>query len=310
MESPAQEGQSSKRVRTRKRDHEPLPTPKMSYSATVAGDAQTGIHNDMNDKVDDEDTAIEEGDIQPTEEAGGGINLSQNFKNKLDNQWAKAVVVKLLGRKIGFRLLHLRSQSMWRPKGQMKLVDLENDYFLVNRAVVWIRLLELPIARYHLRILHALGNLIGMMVHIDEATLQMHRGKFARLLVDVDLSSPLRHSITHAISACPQCPREAMETIIPSDSENQVGKTTQTPELGGPPSNEKPQTDHPFGYDPWTQVQRRLPKPTMQWSSLHKQRPTLQRLAQSERDAEVTRGGSRFALLAEEDSTPKETAAF
>ncbi|KAJ8752588.1 hypothetical protein K2173_005477 [Erythroxylum novogranatense] len=221
MESPAQEGQSSKWGRTRKRDDEPLPTPQMSYRAAVAGDAQANMHTDMNNWVDDEDITIEDGDIPPTEEVEGGINLSQSFKNKLDNQRAKAVVVNLLGCKIGFRLLQPRTT-----------------------------------------------------VRIDEATMKMHQGKFSRLAVDVDLSSPLRHNvdldgetlriaykglpqlcyvcgkITHTASACPQRPCEEMETIIPSNNENHIGTMTGTPAPRGPPLDGKPPADHPFGYVP------------------------------------------------------------
>ncbi|KAJ8752648.1 hypothetical protein K2173_005537 [Erythroxylum novogranatense] len=162
-------------------------------------------------------------------EEGGGMTLSHNLKTKLDNQWAKTVVIKLLGRRIGYRLLSSCLQTMWLPKGQMKIIDLDNDYFLVrfkededylkaltqgpwvifgqmlssfrpsqgqvNHAVGWIRVPDLSITRYHPWILTAIGNLVGTTVRIDEATLKSNRGKFAHLAVDVDLSSLLRHGV-------------------------------------------------------------------------------------------------------------------
>ncbi|KAJ8752580.1 hypothetical protein K2173_005469 [Erythroxylum novogranatense] len=93
-----------------------------------------------------------------------------------------------------------------------------------------LRFSELSIAQYHPQILAALGNTFGHTVKIDETTLQVQRGEYARVTIEVDFSQPLRHSVEldgvtlrvayeglpqlcfhygqvgHADAACPQRP--------------------------------------------------------------------------------------------------------
>ncbi|KAJ8771177.1 hypothetical protein K2173_025805 [Erythroxylum novogranatense] len=45
------------------------------------------------------------------------------------------------------------------------------------------------------RILTALGNLVGTTVKIDEETLQTHRGRYAHIAMDIDLTLPLKTSV-------------------------------------------------------------------------------------------------------------------
>lgn len=45
--------------------------------------------------------------------------------------WRKGLIVKLLGRKIGYKALENCLQQMWVRKGALSLVDLDNDLFLV-----------------------------------------------------------------------------------------------------------------------------------------------------------------------------------
>ncbi|CAN1841023.1 hypothetical protein LINPERHAP1_LOCUS36319 [Linum perenne] len=108
---------------------------------------------------------------------------------------------------------------MWKPTGNMHIVDLdkscflvkfsvEQDYFkaltggswilldnyllvhqwdpsfrvsndLPKRMVAWIRFPHLPIHLYHGQVLTALGNLVGKTVKIDSTTQTAERGKFA-----------------------------------------------------------------------------------------------------------------------------------
>ncbi|CAN1173740.1 hypothetical protein LINPERHAP2_LOCUS30846 [Linum perenne] len=120
---------------------------------------------------------------------------------------------------------------MWKPTGNIHIVDLdkscflvkfsvEQDYFkaltggpwilldhylvvhqwdpsfrvsndLPKRMVAWIRFPHLPIHLYHGQVLTALGNLVGKTVKIDSTTQSAERGKFARIAVEIDLDKPL-----------------------------------------------------------------------------------------------------------------------
>ncbi|KAJ1416829.1 Zinc finger, CCHC-type [Sesbania bispinosa] len=46
--------------------------------------------------------------------------------------WKKAILVKLLGKRLGMRFLRQRLIKMWQPSGTMEMIDLENDYFLIR----------------------------------------------------------------------------------------------------------------------------------------------------------------------------------
>ncbi|KAJ8762977.1 hypothetical protein K2173_023106 [Erythroxylum novogranatense] len=65
----------------------------------------------------------------------------------------------------------------------------------ITHAVVWIRIPNLPIVRYHPKILSSLGNLVGETVQIDEASMLAQRGRYTRMEVDINLTIPLKSSM-------------------------------------------------------------------------------------------------------------------
>ncbi|KAL4285553.1 hypothetical protein GQ457_16G005890 [Hibiscus cannabinus] len=62
------------------------------------------------------------------------ISFSDRVHDKVDEKLAKSVVVRLLGRSIGYIALLNRIRSLWNPSGEMALVDLDNGYYLVRFA--------------------------------------------------------------------------------------------------------------------------------------------------------------------------------
>ncbi|XP_050229218.1 uncharacterized protein LOC126678358 [Mercurialis annua] len=159
------------------------------------------------------------------------ISFSNRVKEELSKPWRRSVVVKLLGRPIGFRNLCNRLKSMWNFTQGFDVIDLENDYFLVKlksgcdvEAVLtggpwvilghylavkswdeefncsadsiqsvhaWIRLPGMPIHYYNKKVLRYIGEMVGKVVKIDYCTELAERGKFARIAVEVDLTKPL-----------------------------------------------------------------------------------------------------------------------
>ncbi|CAN0920410.1 hypothetical protein LINGRAHAP2_LOCUS32032 [Linum grandiflorum] len=55
---------------------------------------------------------------------------------------------------------------------------------------VWIRFPRLPYQYYHSDVLTGLGDLIGKTVRFDSRTQRSVRGKFARIVVEIDLTNP------------------------------------------------------------------------------------------------------------------------
>ncbi|KAI9124196.1 hypothetical protein K1719_005496 [Acacia pycnantha] len=181
---------------------------------------------------DDDDLVLNQGDVAiglngnvPT------VDFATHILETLNHKMGLAVVVKLLGRKIGYRQLRMKLQSMWKPVGQCKLIDLEDDCFLVrfkddldyqnallngpwvifghyltvqpwspsfrtqkhtiNQVMGWIRLPKLPARYYHKSIIRSIGSVFGEVIKVDYNTESGDKGKFARLAVTIDLTKPL-----------------------------------------------------------------------------------------------------------------------
>ncbi|KAK9044641.1 hypothetical protein V6N11_058536 [Hibiscus sabdariffa] len=141
------------------------------------------------------------------------------------------LIVKVLGRRIGYNTLHNRIYGIWKPSHPLKLVDIENDFFFVkfsdrsyylkvltkgpwtifghyltveqwsvdfqptkaspSRLMAWIRLLGLPLTLYKRSFLETIGNLISSIIKVDFQTDNGCRGRFARLAVSLNLRWPL-----------------------------------------------------------------------------------------------------------------------
>ncbi|CAN1152785.1 hypothetical protein LINPERHAP2_LOCUS18978, partial [Linum perenne] len=179
---------------------------------------------------------VGEHDIIPQIKDGlRSLKLSKDFKEKLCKPWANTLIVRLMGKSIGYAYLCHRLRSMWKPINHMHIIDLdkgcfmvkfsyEKDYFkaltggpwmildhylvvhqwspdfrvsdsLPAKMVVWICFPLMLVQYYHAQILTSLNNLIGRTVKIDFNTQNAERGKFARLAVEIDLNEPLTPTI-------------------------------------------------------------------------------------------------------------------
>ncbi|MCH95601.1 hypothetical protein A2U01_0016581, partial [Trifolium medium] len=53
-------------------------------------------------------------------------------EKRIYRPWRRGVIVKLLGRRIGYKALETRLKQMWVKKGVLlSIIDLGNDYYLV-----------------------------------------------------------------------------------------------------------------------------------------------------------------------------------
>lgn len=64
--------------------------------------------------------------------AGRVIPLSDEELNLWSKPWQKTLVVKLMGKKVNFKILEASLQRKWPKKGSIKLVDMADGYFLVH----------------------------------------------------------------------------------------------------------------------------------------------------------------------------------
>lgn len=159
------------------------------------------------------------------------IELTKKDKVRLRSSWRKTLIVKVMGRRVGYAYLLRRLNMIWHPKSRMELITLDNDYFAVKFAseidyehakyggpwlvldhylivkewypdfdpmtdrtekmIVWVRFPGLPLEYYDNELLFRIGEKIGRPIRIDSTTSLTSRGKFARLCVEVDITKPL-----------------------------------------------------------------------------------------------------------------------
>ena len=159
------------------------------------------------------------------------IRVPKELKCKLAGLWQTSMIIKLMGRQLGFRALQTRLAGIWRPTGKMTLIDIGYGFFImrfdlsqdyhhalmdgpwfvgdqylhvqaweanfhphvakISTTAVWIRLEQLPIEYYHPEFLHHVGNKLGKLLKIDAVTSAAIRGRFARVCVQVNTAYPL-----------------------------------------------------------------------------------------------------------------------
>lgn len=145
------------------------------------------------------------------------VKISKETIKEACRPWKKAIIVKLLGKRLGLQFFKNRLLKLWCPKGDMEMIDLDNDYFLLQfsdhtdmgkilengpwmilghyliiqrwhpeffpcedelkRVAVWLRVPGLPIEYYDKHILWGIGNCLGKTVKIDSNTLRTKKDK-------------------------------------------------------------------------------------------------------------------------------------
>ncbi|PNY12330.1 hypothetical protein L195_g008959 [Trifolium pratense] len=209
-----------------------------SYENSVLGVEEEEIYDEEEEKEfsegdEDREWRPDEGnkftgmrvvERQRGEHACPDFVLTEEEEARLQKQWRNGVIVKLLGRKIGYKALETRLKQMWVRKDIINIVDVtftsREDHYralidgpwmiydnylvvrewspnfhpsgeVIEKVAVWVRFSGLPIEYYDNKMLHFIGNRIGRTVKVDRTTQSQARGKYARLCVEVDLTKPL-----------------------------------------------------------------------------------------------------------------------
>jgi hypothetical protein len=108
-------------------------TNKGSYRDKVMGEQ----YEPMGESGDEEEEVEEAEERMKVEERVIGEYECPEFvfskleEKRLYRPWRRGVIVKLLGRRIGFKAQETRLKQMWVRKGVISIIDLSNDYYLV-----------------------------------------------------------------------------------------------------------------------------------------------------------------------------------
>ncbi|KAI3871594.1 hypothetical protein MKX03_005777 [Papaver bracteatum] len=159
------------------------------------------------------------------------LTLDSATKNRIRSPWRRCLIRKVMGKTVGFKFIQDRINLLWKPLGQIQILDLGKDFFLFkfselqdlkkamldgpwfigghylslrrwspefkptsvkfSTTIVWIRLPELPIEFFDKEVLFKIGNRLGKPIKVDYTTENMIRGRFARLCVEIELLKPL-----------------------------------------------------------------------------------------------------------------------
>ncbi|MBA0699236.1 hypothetical protein Goari_000890 [Gossypium aridum] len=96
----------------------------------LVGHSSKSVYKELDKK---EDFDILEGDIQKSFVNGVPfISFSDRIHQILIQGMDNTIVLKLLGRNIGFSVLHNKIHSLWKPSTPLHMMDIENEYFLVK----------------------------------------------------------------------------------------------------------------------------------------------------------------------------------
>ncbi|KAJ4846151.1 hypothetical protein Tsubulata_034330 [Turnera subulata] len=182
-------------------------------------------------EIDTELEALEGDVVSEMTERGPVIRLSDRFRDRINKQWEDTVIVKIWGHTLGYRMLCNRLQRLWSLRGGFRVIDLDHNYYLVKLTdhqdylhvltggpwvildhyltveswqpnfdlsrhkvtsiVAWVRVPGLSTELYQLAILKEICNRIGRMIRVDYSTQKTERGRFAKVVVELDISKPL-----------------------------------------------------------------------------------------------------------------------
>lgn len=144
--------------------------------------------------------------------------------------WKQSLIIKLVGKRVGYQVLLQRIHVMWQPKHHFSLIDSPNEFFIIKfssrddydvalyngpwmikdhylhvqrrrpnfmvedgqiKALpIWVRFPLLLVEYYNTSWLHDVGIQIGRTLRVDQTTLNVYRGRYARICVEVISQNP------------------------------------------------------------------------------------------------------------------------
>lgn len=115
-------------VSRQQEERNPLTVP-LTKTLSVEGTARP-----MDVDFSDDDSEVSEDDLSEDEGDGQLFSMGMTRQEKIDARkpWRTSLIIKLIGRKIGYQFLLRRLQTMWRIKSPFMLIDLPCDFFIVR----------------------------------------------------------------------------------------------------------------------------------------------------------------------------------
>lgn len=211
------------------------PDAPMSWAKKVRGSILGGMpipEEVLNDEFVAERLCLEFPDGEDGEPV---ITIGSEVLEAMNGLWKNCMLVKVLGRNVSLAVLSKKLREIWRPSGEMYVMDLPRQFFMVRFGMeeeylaaltggpwkvfgsylmaqawapefdpmrdeitttpVWVRLSSIPVNFYHKTILMGIAKGLGKPIKVDMTTLNFERARFARVCVEVNLKKPLKGTV-------------------------------------------------------------------------------------------------------------------
>jgi hypothetical protein len=203
-------------------------TPKISFRDKLLGPSQEIQTRPKEDMIAKKLVRIE---LEDGNRLLPKVFIEPKVFQELCTPWKDAIVVKLLGKTLGYNTMRDRLQKIWKLQGGFEIMDNDNGFYMVkfdlaadkekvitggpwlifdhclaishwspefasqdakvDRTIVWVRFPGLNLVYYDESFLLAMASAIGSPIKVDSNTLKVERGKFARVCVEIDLTVPV-----------------------------------------------------------------------------------------------------------------------
>lgn len=90
----------------------------------------------INEDLGDDKRELSDEDILDEDEVGPRFNMGMSMKEKIEARkpWRNSVIIKLVGRKIGYHYLLKCIQTTWKTQSFIMLIDLPSNFFIIRFA--------------------------------------------------------------------------------------------------------------------------------------------------------------------------------
>ncbi|MCH79387.1 hypothetical protein A2U01_0000136 [Trifolium medium] len=203
-------------------------SPKLSFRDKLLGPSQNIPPREKEDMIAKKLVRIE---LEDGNRLLPKVYIEPKVFQDLCTPWKDAIVVKLLGKTLGYNTMKERLQKIWKLQGGFEIMNNDNGFYMVKfdhaadkekvitggpwliydrclavshwspefaspnakieRTVVWVRFPGLNLVYYDESFLMAMASAIGRPIKVDINTLNVERGRFARVCVEVDLTVPV-----------------------------------------------------------------------------------------------------------------------
>ncbi|KAE9448537.1 hypothetical protein C3L33_19556, partial [Rhododendron williamsianum] len=216
-------------------------TSKLSFAGALMNDKPPALSEDEIAKrfaefpdSDDEDEMDSDGP-PPATKSRIKITFSKEHLKRIRANWKGCLIIKLLGKNIGFKVLMDKLNHLWNLEGTIVPVDVGLGFYVIRfeskvdylrvymggpwiiqdhyltvrkwhsdfkadmavaaKTAIWVRLPLLPMEYYDETTLDVIAEKLGKRLKVDNKTVISARGSYARICVELDLSKPLEPSV-------------------------------------------------------------------------------------------------------------------